>query len=282
VTPGDAVTDSQVHIWSPNTPEQPWADPAHGADHRFPALSAAELLSLMDAAGVAQAVLVPPAFEGDRHDLALAAARAWPERFAAVLRVPLHDASAGRELVRQWRAIAGLRGLRVTFTREKRQWLLDGTADWLWHEAEEAAVPIMVYAPGATAELARIAGLYPGLRLAIDHFGLEGLLDREALAAAARELEAAAAAPNLAVKASALPLHVDEPYPFTSLHDPIVRVVNAFGAERVFWGSDMSRHGPSYEQEVNWIADVPGMNGSELSWIRGSGVRRWLGMPDPS
>jgi L-fuconolactonase len=235
----------------------------------------------MDAAGVAQAVLVPPAFEGDRHDLALDAAQAWPERFAAVLRVPLRDASAGRELVRQWRTISGLRGLRVTFTREKRQWLLDGTADWLWLEAEEAGVPIMVYAPGATPELARIAGLYPGLRLAIDHFGLEGQPSREALDVAVRELEAAAAAPNLAVKASALPLHVGEPYPYASLHDPIVRVVSAFGAERVFWGSDMSRHGPSYEQEVNWVADVPGINRSELSWIRGGGVRRWLGMPDP-
>jgi L-fuconolactonase len=275
------VTDSQVHIWAPNTPEQPWADPAHGADHRFPALSATELLSLMDEAGVAQAVLVPPAFEGDRHDLALEAARAWPDRFAAVLRVPLRDASAGRELVRQWRGVEGLRGLRVTFTREKREWLVDGTADWLWREAEEASVPIMIYAPGATAEVARIAGLYPGLPLAIDHFGLEGRPDRDGLHVAVRELEQAAAAPNLAVKASALPLHVDEPYPYASLHEPILRVVQAFGADRVFWGSDMSRHGPSYQQEVNWIVDVPDLDSSELARIRGGAVRRWLGMPEP-
>jgi predicted TIM-barrel fold metal-dependent hydrolase len=270
-----------VHIWAPNTPERPWADPGHGADHRFTALSAAELISLMDDAGVAQAVLIPPAFEGDRHDVVLNAARRWPDRFTAVLRVSLRDTAAGRDLLRSWTAVEGLRGVRVTFTREKRGWLLDGTADWFWEEAEAAGVPVMAYAPGATAQLARIAAEHEGLLLAIDHFGLEGALDEAALDAAARDLERVAARPNLVVKASALPLHVDEPYPFASLHHPLRRVVAAFGPERVFWGSDLSRHGPSYGQEVAWITEVDGLDAAELAWIRGRAVRRWLGMSPP-
>jgi L-fuconolactonase len=38
----------------------------------------------MDAAGVARVVIVPPSWEGDRNDLALAAARLHPDRFAVM------------------------------------------------------------------------------------------------------------------------------------------------------------------------------------------------------
>jgi predicted TIM-barrel fold metal-dependent hydrolase len=275
------VCDAQVHVWAPNSPERPWADPVHGADHRFPSLSAEQLIAHMDEAGVAQAALVPPAFEGDRPDLALDAARRWPQRFVAVLRVPLRDEAAGRALVRSWRSTPGLGAVRVTFTREKRTWLLDGTADWFWREAETADVPVMAYAPGATRDLARVAAAHDRLRIAIDHFGLEGRLDAAGLDEAARELERAASLPNLGVKASALPLHVDEPFPFPSLHDPLRRVVAAFGPERVFWGSDMSRHGPSYREALAWVREVDGLGDDALAWVLGRGIRRWLGLERP-
>jgi hypothetical protein len=59
------------------------------------------LLFQMDLAGVRRVVLVPPSWEGDRNDLALAAARTYPERFAVMGRLALHD-PASRARVADW------------------------------------------------------------------------------------------------------------------------------------------------------------------------------------
>ena len=68
------IVDSQVHIWGANTPERPWPARAHA--HGDEPLGAEQLLPAMDAAGVERVILVPPSWEGDRNDLAIAAARA--------------------------------------------------------------------------------------------------------------------------------------------------------------------------------------------------------------
>ena len=66
------IVDSQVHIWGANTLERPWpARQAVKAQRDIP-LGKDELLREMDAAGVDRVVIVPPSWEGDRNDLALA------------------------------------------------------------------------------------------------------------------------------------------------------------------------------------------------------------------
>lgn len=74
------ICDSQVHVWGANTPERPWPARAH-AQREIP-LGHEELLREMDAAGVERLVIVPPSWEGDRNDLAFAAVKANPNRFA--------------------------------------------------------------------------------------------------------------------------------------------------------------------------------------------------------
>ena len=69
------IVDSQVHIWAANTPERPWA-PGHWSQEGQPFFSREELSALMKGAGVDACVIVPPTLEGDRNDLALAAAQA--------------------------------------------------------------------------------------------------------------------------------------------------------------------------------------------------------------
>src|SRR5438093_231421 len=65
----------------------------------------------------------------------------------------------------------------------------------------------------------------------------------------------AARHPNIAVKASALPCYVSEPYPFKSLHPHIRRVVDAYGPRRVFWGTDLSRLTCAYRQAVTFFTE---------------------------
>jgi predicted TIM-barrel fold metal-dependent hydrolase len=273
-----SIVDAQVHVFSPETPEHPWADPVNGRGHRFGSLSAEELLAEMDLAGVDRAVLVPPAFEGDRNELALAAAAAYPDRFGVVARLALEH-PAGRALAARWRDVDGLLGVRVTFTREKRGWLRDGTADWLWPAAGAAEVPVMVYAPGAAAELMKVATRHPALRMAVDHCAFEGVLGPEELARETDALLRLSDLPNVAVKASALPAFVDAPFPFPSLHEPLRSIVSAFGAERVFWGSDMTRLPCTYADAAGFIPVIDGLSASDVDWVMGRAVERWLGWP---
>ena len=69
------IADSQVHMWGADTPDRPWPrGPRHQAQKPYP-VTKDMLLTEMDAAGVDRVVIVPPSWEGDRNDLALAAAR---------------------------------------------------------------------------------------------------------------------------------------------------------------------------------------------------------------
>ena len=147
-------------------------------------------------------VLVPPSWEGDRNDLALAAAQ-HPDRFAVMGRLPLRD-PASRAQVADWKKQPGMLGMRFTFHNEhNRPFLTDGSADWLWPAAERAGIPLMVLMPSALDILDRIAAAHPGLKLVIDHVGLDRRKanfwdDLPAICALAKH-------PNVALKASGMP-----------------------------------------------------------------------------
>jgi L-fuconolactonase len=270
------IVDAQVHVWGANTPERPWPARAHA--HRDPPWSAHEVLRAMDAAGVARAVIVPPSWEGDRNDLGIAAAREHPGRFAVMGRFD-PDAPGARERLRHWREQPGMLGLRFSFhTPLLRQPFLDGRFDWVWGEAERAGLPIMVLLHQAYLErLLPVIEAHPGLRLVIDHLGLaSGEKDAHAF----RDIDkllALARFPNVAAKASALPSYTSEAFPYAGLHPYLRRVHQAFGARRMFWGTDLSRLPCSYAQAIAMFTEhMPWLPPKDLPWIMGRGVREWL------
>src|SRR2546427_9155279 len=78
------IVDAQVHIWGADTRDRPWPPGrAHQAQKPYP-VTRDLVLAGMKEAGVDRAVLVPPSWEGDRNDLALEAARLYPDRFAVM------------------------------------------------------------------------------------------------------------------------------------------------------------------------------------------------------
>jgi hypothetical protein len=118
-------------------------------------------------------------------------------------------------------------GMRFTFhTERSRPWLTDGTADWLWSAAEQHGIPLMVLVPGSLDVLDRIAERHPGLRLTIDHVGLNRLTAGPNVFEDLPKVCALARRPNVAVKASGMPSLSKAPYPFPDLHDPIKRLVH--------------------------------------------------------
>lgn len=263
------IVDAQIHIWAADHADRPW--PSAGADgrtaqpQRAVPLDHREALAAMDAAGVDRAILVPPSWEGDRNDLALAAAAAHPDRFAVMGRI-----SGDRHGLTGWRESPGMLGARVI--------LRDGDLDhWLWEKAQELDIPLMIAPAGRMALLASIARRYPTLRIIVDHMGARVHRTGAEAFAQIDDLLALAALPSIAVKATCLPDYSATGHPWNDVTPYLRRLFNAFGAERLFWGSDLSRLPCPYGMLVDFFrSDLPWLTGSERDNVMGSGILCWL------
>ena len=264
------IADAQVHLWVSG-----W-DPAlpYTVAHRQRAVfSAEDALTEMAEAGVDRVVIVPPNWENNEH--AIAAARRYPDRFAAMGRLAL-DRPESRSLIAGWKA-RGMHGLRMVFNRDTQPWLTDGTADWIWPAAERAGLPVMIYVPGGVAAVAGIAERHPGLRLVLDHLaipvgakGPEAFWHIPLLAALARY-------PNVAVKASGLPSNSNEVYPFRDVDPTLRRVFDAFGPTRVFWGTDLTRMPCSWRQCVtHFTEELPWLTQGDKALVMGIALCEWI------
>lgn len=271
------VVDSQVHIWGADTPQRPW--PKRAEPQRPVPLGKDELLREMDAAGVDGVIIVPPSWEGDRNDLAIEAHLAHPRRFATMGRLdPLDPASP--DWLSGWREQPGMLGLRFTFHIPQLVSLLtEGHMDWVWGAAEKAGVPVYVLVPPPLVPVIDwVAERHPGLRLVMDHLALNSRQrDAEAFAEFDKLL-AIARRPNVAAKASALPCYSTDRYPYRSLHGYVRQAYDAFGPQRLFWGSDLSRSPIPYRQHVTlFTEELPWLTAEDKTWIMGRGVCEWLG-----
>lgn len=273
------IVDAQVHIWGSGPPTT--------RTHRqVPVFSVEELVREMDAAGVDAAVIHPPGWDPSSNELAVEAASRFPNRFAILGNFPL-DRPESRALVDDWKRRPGMLGLRFTFhAPHERTWPTDGTLDWLWPAAERAGVPIALQAADFLSVVGQVAERHPGLRLIVDHLGGRGgtttAKDAEAFEKLPGLLDLARH-PNVAVKATGAPSYSSEPYPFQSIHGYLRQIYDAFGPERMFWGTDITRMRCTYRECVTFFTE-------ELAWlterdteqIMGRGLCAWLDWQLPS
>jgi predicted TIM-barrel fold metal-dependent hydrolase len=271
------IVDSQVHIWAPTTPRRPWP-PVTKKPHRDKPLSREELLREMDAAGVARAILVSPSWEGIRNDLVLEAARHHPDRFGVMGRIDHEDPRSVSQL-KGWMSQPGMLGMRVALhTAPLQKQLAEGGLEWLWSAAEKEGIPLMIYAPHACLHLiANVAQSHPALRIILCHLSIPSLTKGHDAFGGLAELLALAKFPNVAAKASSLPGHSSQPYPYRDLEPHLRRVYDAFGPPRMFWGTDFSRLPCTYRQAITmYTEELPWLSSEDKEWIMGRGVREWL------
>lgn len=274
------LVDAQVHLWGAHSPARPWPPGGASTAHRAEPVGAAETLRVLDGAGVQRAVLVPPSWEGDRNDLVLDAVAQHPDRFAVMGRLPLTD-PASATLLASWRDQPGMLGVRLTLHSDPwRTAFRSGELNWFWTAASAAGVPVMVYAPGLAGPLGTVVRQHPELRLVLDHLALPvGPTGPEAFADLS-ELLALARFPRVAVKASALPCHSRQRFPFADVHEPLRQVFDAFGPRRLFWGSDWTRLPCSYQDNVALFTEaLPFLSGADLRAIMGHALLDWLDWP---
>lgn len=270
------IVDAQVHLWKAESPDWPWVP---GLKPQLPEpMTIERLLPLMDEAGVDRVVIVPPSWPGDRNDYALEAARRYPNRFHVMGRLPLKDPQSAA-LLPKWLEQPGMLGIRVLFLGPTGSWLTDGTADWFWPAAEKAQIPVMFFAPGQVSRFAAIAERHPQLTLILDHMGLRGGMPKDDLATAVGQAVALAKYPNISIKVSASPGVSNEAYPFRDVADILHRVIDAYGPQRCYWGTDLTNtfaKGPYRQRVTHFTEELTFLSETDKDWIMGRAILKRL------
>lgn len=273
------IIDSQIHVWQANTPEHPW--PEGMVSLQGEPFSYEQALQTLDEGGVDRAILVPPSWVGAQNHYVLEAHDAAPDRFAVMGRLDPHAPDA-RQQLRGWRDRPGMLGIRLLLnTDQTREYVTEPDYDWFWSQCQEDRIPLMCFTPGNAALLGRIAERYPDLQIIADHAARNprGAKDE----AAWEDIDALLGLGrfrNVAVKVSSLPCFSTDPFPFPVLHAPIRAIYDAFGADRMIWGSDATRLEHPYKDNVRLFTEaLDFLSTADVEWIMGKSVRRWCNWP---
>jgi L-fuconolactonase len=108
---------------------------------------------------------------------------------------------------------------------------------------EREGLPLFVYTLDLSITAA-IAERHPGLTVIVDHLGMPQpplAVPEDPRFSSLPALLALARFPNVAVKVSGVPTLSREPYPFADLWPHLRQIVDAYGPQRLMWGSDISR-----------------------------------------
>ncbi len=241
----------------------------------------------MAAAGVDAAVLHPPSTLGEAVNVqAVEAVRQYPDKFC----IPGHfdlQSPGHLNIVKNWRQRPGMLGFRFTFNQPHQQsWWTDGSVDWLWAACEQEELPIGLLAGGHMQTLGTIAARHPRLKLHIDHCGhggAGGSGTNDAAFANLGDMLALARYPNVAVKLSRVKIYSIQPYTYRNIHTYLRQIFDAFGPQRCFCGTDITRMPCSYRQCVTMFTEeLPWLQGRDKELLMGQAVCAWLGWKHPA
>ena len=257
------VVDAQVHSWMFETPEYPWDHDFPLKDHLITPIPFEDLIVAMNDANVDAALLVVPGIYGWDNRYGQAAAVAYPDRLGVIGRL---EPSAPEHLERLGALMQqpGMRGIRIN-GGESGSWS-GGYYDDLLAAAGELGVPVCVRPkPSSLCELGDVVHRQPNTQLIIDHLGLGAPPINTSIGDQFEnlpELLRLAKFPNIAVKLSAVPALSNESFPFRDIWDPLRKVVDTFGADRLMWGTDFTRTAPlhTYPQAVQYLDLIEGLD----------------------
>ena len=262
------IIDAQIHLWTKGTVVPP---------HRTTPYLLDEAIRDMDAAGVAGAILHPPSWDDASQAQAIEAVRAYPDRFAILGRIPL-DEPARRADIATWLDQPGVVGLRYTFLKpHMATWPRDGTMDWLWPEAEARGIPVALLCGDFLDVVDQVAERHPRLKLIVDHFGVKRGNKDDAAFVTIPEVAKLARHPNVAVKVTGGPQYITDGYPFRSLTPRYRALFDAFGPQRMFWGTDITRMPCSWGDCVSaFIESQTWLSEADRALVMGQGITDWL------
>jgi predicted TIM-barrel fold metal-dependent hydrolase len=112
----------------------------------------------------------------------------------------------------------------------------------------------------------------------VDHLGSPLRAKDQAAYANLDDLVALAKHPNVAVKASSAPGCSTDPWPYASINAYLRAIYDAFGPQRMFWGTDITRMPCSYRECVTHFTEgLPWLKGRDLELVMGRALCEWIG-----
>lgn len=247
----------------------------------------------MDSAGVDIALAVT-----GKPFIDLATER-YPDRFIGVITFDHQSATlaedvrnaksagnvvAGRALVGDWRDAT----LRPEFEQ--------GAFDPIFAVAEEVGLPLFVSTHGWASAMEKIVVRHPDLTLIIDHIGVSQhpvSPPNDDPWGKFPDLLSLAKHPNVNVKLCGAPLLSQQPYPYDDLWPQLTRLFDAFGFDRIMWGSDYTRmrqadlprpprarrRGLSYSNSLTYLLASDRLSADQKEKLVGASLRNILKWP---
>jgi L-fuconolactonase len=296
------VVDTQVHVFN-------------GVGRSGRPLELPAVLSAMDALGVASVIIDEywgPDADGNTlpgHVVAGGrfrptspgaemAALLHPGRFGILLRVN-HDDPDLDAVLTAFAAKPGALAIRLDARRAALvAAMADGAFDPCFAAAQRLGLTVCLLSYGMAPLLVPYLRRYPDVTVVVDHCGLVGidpppiLQDRAAGVPAPPPpcsfddlLALAGEHANLALKWVHGPRVFSEAhYPFVRTAEHLVRAVEAFGRERVAWGSDttaVAKGFYTWAQALFYVRHAGGLTAQDLEWVLGRSARTLFPWPKP-
>lgn len=284
------IIDSQVH---PMHPAKEWS----GGLSEDDALAAgmALLIASMDAVGVRGGLL-----QWWRKDVAKCLAL-HPDRFAGVpfWGWPEPEPERPADYIDELAAIPGIVGTRLVLSMppitpggprvqvdaSRLQNLRQGGFDDYLAASQRRGLAVFITATRALPALHDAIRAHPDLVFVLDHLGLSYTVNAQPawpeIFDEIPDLVELAQFPNVAVKFSGVPAISSEPYPFADLWPHLAKVIDAFGVDRLMWGSDFTRCSAmhTYRESVDFLLLTDRLSTSDKEMIFAGAMRKWLGWP---
>jgi len=265
------IIDPHVHVWTQD-PKYPWSQTS--ATPPMPEALPETLLGLMKANGVSHTVIIQVIYYRWDNSYARDSIRKHKGKFLGVCRVNPESPSAPDDLERHVKE-DGFRGVRISpAAAAAGDWIKGPLMPPLWRRAEQLKTPMTVLTSASRLpDVAPLIERHPELDVVIDHMA-DCPIDQPALL---KNLLDLARFPRVFVKISHTWSLSKQPYPYRDTHDQVHKLYDAFGPQRLMWGTDwpmVERH-CGYARALAVARDeMKFLNQQDKSWILGQTIER--------
>ncbi len=223
------IIDSHLHIWSDETEQYPRKQTPYPGSVEL-------LLEYMDEGGVDRAVIVLPMHYRYDNRILADTLREYEGKFAGVGVVDPRGRSAADALSRLVEE-EGIRGVRLRGPIEPECFCSPETEP-LWKRAAELSANICILAtPDQVPAIKQMVERFPETTVVIDHFAqipASDGVDCESFQTFLGLSEFS----KVHIKLSGLHYWGDRPYPYQRAQANLRAAFDAFGPDRILWGSD--------------------------------------------
>jgi len=263
------IIDPHVHVWK-HDPQFPFAKGINvpPEDH-----TPEMLLDLMKQNNVHNTVIIQVRHYMYDNSYLASVLKQYPQYFRGVARVDPENPAAPDHLSKLTEQ--GFRGIRISpAANASGDWIRGDLMPPLWKRCNDLKVPMTILAPiTRMPDVGVLADKFPDLTMVIDHIAdcpVDHPEELEKLIALKRH-------PKLFVKISHTWALSKQPYPWRDSQELVKRLHQAFGPQRLMWGTDwpVCLTHTTYDKTLKVVRDdMPFLNAEDKSWILSKTIER--------